>query len=439
MYVRRSFYPLAAFAAIAAILGLIAWGLTRPWGLGLDFANFYDVGHKVLLGEYATLYDHTARIGGQEPLGNMKYLGPPITGWFFTPLPLLSPHAATFCLKLAGAVSVLSGLVLLYRQLRPLADRPEEFLALFWIAAALWQPLWTFLRVGGQTTPFVFLLLVLGHSAHLRRQMAVSAILLSLVVLLKPVFAPLAILLFFTAGNGFRIAALGAAASSIVVSLWIFGWGPHGEFFKALGTQGDRLLEPWMNSSPVSWIVPLLIGIDDYGTAERLAAPVAILVSALRFALAAVLVAVLAGHLRAPLPDRARLHVTFATGLLLVITLSPVIWAHYMMILFLPVAVLLAMRSLLPGRGRAMLAAMLVLGVCQSLIIMRQLQIWLGFDSVAEIAAVSLVKSLPAILMLATWVLCRREIRVMLLRPAWSEVAQGARFAPVRQVSPSIS
>lgn len=428
---RRLISPFASWASMAAILALCLWGLMTPWGLGLDFANFYDIGHKVRLGEYATLYERMAQIGGEKPLGNMKYMSPPITGWFFTPLSLMTPHVATFWLKLAGVLSALGGLVLLYRQVRPLADRPEEFFALFWIAAALWQPLWTFMRVGGQTTPIIFLLLVIGHATYLRRQMAATALIFSFIVLLKPVFAPIAILLFVTSGNSFRMTAICTAAASIVLSLWIFGWGPHGDFLRALGAQGDRLLEPWMNSSPVSWIVPLLIGVDDYGTGAVLAAPAAILISILRFALAAVAIAVMVGHLRSPLPDRARLHLIYATGLLLVIVLSPVIWAHYLMILFPLIAVLIACRSLMPGWGRVLLAAMLILGVFQSFIIMRQLQIRLGFDNAGEVVVFSLLKSLPAILLLCTWVFGRRAIRGMLAQPAWNAVAPGARPAVI--------
>lgn len=429
--------PAAGWAALAAILALNVWGLARPWGLGLDFANFYDIGHKILLGEYSSLYDHMALIGGEEPLGNMKYLSPPITGWFFTPLPLMSPHVATFWLKFSGALSVMAGLWLLFRQLRPLAVRPDEFFALFWIAAALWQPFWTFMRVGGQTTPFVFLLVVIGHATYLRRQMVATALLFSLIVLLKPVFAPIAILLFVTSGNGFRLTAACAAALSIVLSLWIFGWAPHGAFFRALAEQGDRLLEPWMNSSPVSWIVPLLIGADDYERDSFLAAPIATLVAALRMALAAGVIAVLSGHLRRSLPDRARLSLIYNAGLLLVVALSPVIWAHYLMILFPLAAILIAGREHLPGRSRAMLAAVLALGLFQSFIVMRQIQLGLGIDSLGEIVLFALIKSLPAILVLSIWILDRLPVRAIFGQPAWSTVATGA--GPGRASSPDLS
>jgi hypothetical protein len=413
----------AGWAAIAFILALILWGLVTPWGRALDFANFYDIGHKALLGEYDTLYDHTALIGGQEPLGKMKYVSPPITSLFFMPLPLMSPLMATFWFKLLGAVSAVAALVLLYRQIRPIAEPKAEFFALFALASAAWQPLWTFMRVGGQTTPIIFLLLAIGHATYLRRQMVATALLFSLIVLIKPVFAPIAILLFFTSGNRFRITALLAAAVSIVASLMIFGWGPHADFFQALGAQGDRLLEPWMNSSPISWIIPLMVNIDHYGDLGAMPVWAAVVLNAVRLALAAVLVAVMIGQLRAPLPDRARQHAVYVTGLLLVIAVSPVIWAHYMMILFPLIAVLTAGRPELPRIMHGVLALTLVLGLYQSFIVMNQVQKRVGFDTNGEAIIFGLLKSLPAILLCGLWILGRRPIVRILARPAWSSVA----------------
>lgn len=415
--------PIVGWAAILAIGGLVILGLITPWGLGLDFANFYDIGRKARLGEYDTLYDHMALIGGEKPLGNMKYLSPPITSWFFTPLSFMTPHVATFVLKALGAAAVIAGIVLFRRQISPLITERAAFFTLAAVAAALWQPLWTFMRVGGQTTPFCLLLLVLGHGAYLRGRMVSLALILSLIVLIKPVFAPLAILLFVLAGNSFRLTALLAAGLSIVASLAIFGWGPHQAFLDALGGQGDRLLEPWMNSSPVSWVVPILVDAHSFGTIAAMPTTAAILIMALRLALALAILAVMAGHLRAGLPERAGRHVIYMTGLILVIVLSPVIWAHYLMILFPLILVLIAAREDLAPPVRQALWAALALGLAQSFIIMRQIQIKLGFDTSFEMILFGLIKSLPAILICGLWIFGRQSIGRALARPGWDAVA----------------
>lgn len=420
----RFLAPATGWLAILSIFGLIIWGLVTPWGRGLDFANFYDIGHKALLGEFATLYDHEALIGGQPPMGEMKYLSPPITSFLFTPLALLSPLSATFFLKLAGVISVIAGLMLLYRQLQPIAQPKAEYFALFAMAMALWQPLWTFMRVGGQTTPMVFLLLVIGHAAWLRRQMVATAMICSLVVLIKPGFAPIAVLLFLTSDNRFRIAAILAASASIGVSLAIFGWGPHRDFFASIGDQGDRLLEPWMNSSPTSWLVPLLFDVKVYGETGEMPGWVAVVVTAARLALSAALIACLIGYLRRAMTDRARQHAIYITGLLLVIVLSPVVWAHYMMILFPLIAVLLAVRGDLTPWMRGTLWLTLILGLYQSFILMRQVQLAFGFDTNIEATVFGLLKSLPAILLCALWILGRHPIGRILARPEWDNVAR---------------
>lgn len=415
--------PIVGWAAILAIGGLVIVGLITPWGLGLDFSNFYDIGRKARLGEYDTLYDHMALIGGEKPLGNMKYLSPPITSWFFTPLSFMTPHVATFVLKALGAAAVIAGILLFRRQISPLITERAAFFTLAAVAAALWQPLWTFMRVGGQTTPFCLLLLVLGHGAYLRGRMVSLALILSLVVLIKPVFAPLAILLFVLAGNSFRMTALLTAGLSIVASLAIFGWGPHQAFLDALGGQGDRLLEPWMNSSPVSWVVPILVDAQSFGTIAAMPKSAAVLIMAIRLVLALAILAVMVGHLRAGLPERAGRHVIYMTGLLLVIVLSPVIWAHYLMILFPLIMVLIAVCEDLAPLVRQALWVALALGLAQSFIIMRQIQIRLGFDTSFEMILFGLIKSLPAILICGLWIFGRRSIGRALARPEWQSVA----------------
>ena len=415
--------PIVGWAAVLAIGGLVIVGLITPWGLGLDFANFYDIGRKARLGEHDTLYDHMALIGGEKPLGNMKYLSPPITSWFFVPLSFMTPHVATFVLKALGVAAVVAGVVHFRRQISPLITDRAAFFTLAAIAAALWQPLWTFMRVGGQTTPFCLLLLVLGHAAYLRGRAVALALILSLVVLIKPVFAPLAILLFVLAGSRFRMTAVVTACLSIVASLAIFGWGPHRTFLDALGGQGDRLLEPWMNSSPVSWVVPLLVDAQSFGTIAAMPITAAVLIMAMRLALALAILAVMVGHLRAGLPERAGRHVVYMTGLLLVIVLSPVIWAHYLMILFPLILVLIAVREDLAPPVRQVLWLALVLGLVQSFIIMRQIQIRIGIDTSSEMILFGFVKSLPAILLCGLWIFGRRSIGRALARPEWNGVA----------------
>ncbi|MGB5066221.1 MAG: glycosyltransferase family 87 protein, partial [Albidovulum sp.] len=407
-----------SIAAALVIAFLLIWGLVTPWGLGLDFANFYDIGHKTLLGEFDNLYDPLALIGGKEPLGHMKFLGFPIAGYLYTPLAIFTPHTALFLFKLAGSAAVVTGLGLLYRQWRPVADTPATYLAIFLVAAMLWQPFWTFLRVGGQTTPFVFLLLVITHEKYVRNQMIVAALLLSAAVVLKPVFAPMAILLFLLSGNRFRLTALVVMATLGTASLVIYGWTPHAEFLEKLAMQDNRLLGPWMNSGPFSWISGLLIDPAIYGTDTYLQSWQTAPISALRLIAAGVVCYCGLLHLRGDMPGFARRQVIFLTGVMVIFSLSPVLWAHYLMWLFPIIALLIAGRRQLPTAALFLIAVAVILGLFQSYIFLRQLEEFIGFRTVANAAGFGLVKSLPVFLILTVWVVWRREIGRILCDPA---------------------
>ncbi|MCB2095314.1 MAG: DUF2029 domain-containing protein [Rhodobacteraceae bacterium] len=415
---RIPFPRLISALAVLIIALLLVWGLVTPWGLGLDFANFYDIGRKTRLGEFDNLYDAWAPIGGQEPLGHMKFLGFPIAGYLYTPLSLFSPHIAIFVFKLAGSAAVVAGLALLYRQCRPLAARPETYLALFLVAAMFWQPFWTFLRVGGQTTPFAFLLLVIAHGVYVRNRMVAAALLMSAIVVLKPVFAPMAILLFVVSGNRFRLTALIVMAVLTAASLAIYGWAPHAQFLERLAMQDNRLLGPWMNSAPFAWISGLLIDPAIYGSDTYLqswqTAPIRVLRP-----LTAGLVCY-GGYLslRGDLPGHARRQVMFLTGIMVVFSLSAVLWAHYLMWLFPVIALLIAGRRYLPAAALCLLALAIVLGLCQSYILLRQLELHVGFRNYANATGFGLVKSLPVFLILVVWIVWRRDIAQILRDPA---------------------
>ena len=409
--------------ALGLVAALIVWGLAMPWGLGLDFANFYDAGHKASVGDFASLYDPFAMIGGKEPLGHMTFFSAPIVSILLTPMSLLPPHLATFVFKLSGTLAVLAGLVLLYRGSRRLVGAGTEdanaFFVLFALAMLLFQPFWTIYRVGGQTTPFVFLLLVLGHAAYLRGADATTALLFSAVVLIKPALAPAAILLFFLSVARFRVTAIMTAICVSVVSLLAFGLELHTTFVARVLEESSALLPPWKNSSPFSWLVPLFVDPEDYRRAGSVPVLANAVTTGLRLVMALALLWTLRSHLKLPLAGPARRHAIYVTGLMLMLAVSPVVWAHYLMFLFVPLAFLIAGREQLPKAAVATFALSTLLALFQSLIVVQQFEKLLGFDSMLEIVAGGLVKSAPALIFLSGYVILRSEIGRLLNAPGW--------------------
>ncbi len=428
--------PVAGWVAFALIAVIAVYGILRPWGIGLDFANFYDAGSKAALGEFTGLYDSQALIGGKPPLGNMSFFSAPITSYLYAPMAGLSPHAALLLFKLVATASMVVGLVLLYRQSGALAAAGDaERFGLFAVATFLFQPFWTIYRVGGQTTPVVFLLLVIGHGLFLRGRGTAAALAIAAAVLVKPAFAPLAVLMFVMADNRFRLTALATGVLVGALSVAMFGWALHMAFLDRIASESSSLLEPWKNSGPFTWIGAVFTPPGDY--AVKTTAPPALTrgVLALRITALLALLWTLRWQLAQPLAVAARRHAIYVTGLLLIVVLSPVIWAHYLTILFIPLAFLIAGRDTL-GRGvQVTLGIAVAMSLFQNLIFSRQMQDLTGFDQRWEIVAIAAIRSAPALLILCAWLFGRRSIARFLADPGWADAAASSALQPTKDTA----
>src|SRR5262245_33161685 len=203
-------------------------GIIVPAGPGWDFANFYDTGRRVAAGEIQNIYNPDTLIAGEKPQGNMRFWSTPLSALFYVPLSYFSPTGALVIFKIENTLAYFAALALLYLHYRKFAeDLPLaqwQFGAAFAFLSLIYQPFWTVYRVGGQTTPTVFLLLTLALVSYTGGRFFVSALLLVLAAMIKPTFAT--VLLFLAAISGVRflkhtvliVLFLGLA------SLWIMGW-----------------------------------------------------------------------------------------------------------------------------------------------------------------------------------------------------------------------
>ena len=416
--------PAAGWAACALIAGIVLVGLIRPWGIGLDFANFYDAGHKAALGEFAGLYDSQALIGGQPPLSNMAFFSAPITSYLYAPMAALPPQVALLLFKLVATAAMTSGLLLLYRHSGAVAS-PGDItrFGLFAVAALLFQPFWTIYRVGGQTSPVVFLLLVLAHVAFIKGRSVPAALLLAAAVLVKPAFAPLAVLVFALADSRFRVTALMTGIVVAALSLVLFGWDLHAAFLSRIASEAGNLLAPWKNSSPLSWIEALFVTPEAFAAGGAMPTSLARGLLALRVAVAVAVLWTLRWQIVRPLAPAARRHAVFTAGLLLIVTLSPVVWAHYLTILFIPLAYLIAGRETLSPGVRVAVCTAVVLAVFQNLILVRQIEKLSGYDQQWEVVTIAVIRSLPALLFLGIWLFGRQSVARSLARPEWAGAA----------------
>jgi hypothetical protein len=401
-------------------------GLLIPWGIGLDFANFYDAGHKALAGQFADLYDPFAQIDGKKPLGNMSFFSAPLTSYLYTPMAALPPRIALVLFKISGTLALVVALFLLYRHLLPLSGGSRRdhavFFALFSTSVFLFQPFWTIYRIGGQTTPWVFLIFVLALISYSRDEFTKTALLYGLAVLIKPAFAPGAILMFVISGARFRISALLFGAAVAAVSVLLLGWQIHIEFVKKILSEAKIFSDPSNNSSPFSFLEPWFI--DEVGKRlpTNLSDAARTTGNILRLATALALLAGLWAALRLRLPVAARRHAAFHASLLVSLILSPVVWSHYLAMLFPLLAIFIAHHHLLPKGAKFVLALAVFLSFLQNRLISRKIDAWVDFDNFINLTLASLFMSLPILLVLMTMLIWHRAIGQQLISPLWSSI-----------------
>jgi hypothetical protein len=394
---------------------MTSWGVLNTRNLKFDFANFYDAGRRAAAGEFATLYDAKAPIAGQEPFGGMSFYSAPLTSFLFVPMAGLPPFTATFLFKLAGAVAQLAGLWLLWHRAARLSPSDDRSRAVFAALAAVtilgFQPVYSWMFVGGQTTPFVFLFIVLGWIAFLREGHVAAALALSAAVVIKPAFAPLAFVVFVCAPWRFRVAALVTGGAFLALSVALLGIDVHRAFLQMILGKSVDVNAAWQNSNPFSWVEPLL---------PDPAGGVAVRVLQLS-AVAGVALWLVAALLRdGPLP--ARRHAVWSAGILIALTLSPVVWTHYLIALLIPALPLLAQRRylpttmLMPAAGLGLLA----LSAVQNKLVMDKIAAFVSLDDWRAVAVIAFAKSLPMMAALATLLLAAASLAAMLRDPSWA-------------------
>lgn len=407
---------------VALIVLLLIYGISNHRNLKYDFANFYDAGQKAKHSEFSALYDPDALIADKPPFGNMTFFSAPITSYLYVPLAALEPKPAATLFKLAGAIAQSIALALLYLATRPLAgsDSGERrvFTALFCATVLFFQPLYTWMFVGGQTTPFVFLLLVLAWRELLRERMVVAAFCMAAVVVIKPAFAPAAVVLFCTMTNRFRVAALVAGGLFILLSLALLGWDVHKAFLENLLHEGSLGNGGWRNSNPFSWIFTLFSYAANHDFAGLIAARVC------QLSAASALVWLLFSQLHAGLAGPAARHTAFATAVVTTLTLSPTVWSHYLSALLIPLAALIALRRYLPSSAQVLIIALVFLSIFQNFLIKSKLERDFGFNEYPTVLFASLIVSLPALLMIACMIAFRRHIQRALDDDAWQPRTQ---------------
>lgn len=399
----------AGYRVLAWLLGtgliLVAlWASFQGWGLRWDFANFYDAGHRALVGQAGDLYEATRPIAGQPPLGVMRFWGAPLVAGLYAPLALFEPETALLLFKLQNVAMLVIGLALLVRWHLVVRDGvarrvdPRDLVG-FLVLVAVFQPFWTVFVVGGQTMPTVFLLLVLFLVAYPRGHDAVAALLLSLVFLIKPAFVVMLVLLAVTR----CVRLIGWLSLWLAVegalSIALFGWRPNLAFL-AQAVEGLGSSRLWQfNSSVGTLVLNFKLLWPNRAVPEPWAGALASGAVLLRVALGALVVAI-GVRMRAVLRDEAgRRTYVVLLALLFFLFVSEILWEHYLAVLFIPIVHVLARRDRLPPEAIAWVLAAALLCAGQNVLLAMTIDRWLAVDSWLEVVGVGLYKTGPLLVM----------------------------------------
>jgi len=415
---------------LRSTLVLIALGvlvaLMIPAGLQWDFSNFYDAGHKVRTGQIEDLYNAGVEIDGSPPVGDMSFLGTPLSAAFYVPLSWMPPPIALVVFKLQNVLAYLAGLLLLFRFLGRF-DRsdPPGFAALFTFLVLIYQPFWTAFRVGGQTTPTVFLLLVVALLAHVGNRPFYGAMAFALAVTIKPALAPALMLLLLFSGWRYFVWSAAWGTGLLALSVGSMGWEIHAEFLRWVAVEAGRYT-PWIYNSALVGPLDNLRALCEPGGPwgagiDRALGNVMLLI---RLAVLAWFVWLAFAARRGGLRGPAGRFDLFCLALVADLMSAPIVWEHYHGFLFLPLAYFAATRRQFPGRAVGGLWVIFALSVTQNLVLTQAVSRLVTIDRGPELFLAGLVKALPLLLLLVWVWRYRGDWLATYEGEAWREIDQ---------------
>jgi hypothetical protein len=392
-------------------------GVLVPAGLGWDFANFYDAGRRVAAGDIDDLYRPAAPIAGKPPQGTTGFYGTPLSAVFYRPMARLSPETALVWFKIENVAAYAAALLLLFSFYRVFAAAngvsAERFAAWFTGLCLIFQPFWTVFRVGGQTTPTVFLLVAMATILHTNARFWGSAICLVIAVLIKPAFAPILIFLLCTSGLAFLWRTTVVGALTGLLSLALLGWQAHLDFLMLLRESARSTWRWYYNSSTFVLLDNIKQGLgrgDDDPTfaALTIALQISVIIGVLWLTVRAH-----RQHWSAP----AMRHFDANVAILLFLWWSRTVWEHYLAVLFVPLLYIVANPARFSRGARGVVMAIVGLSLFQNLIFTTWLRSF-GVASLPALLAVALLKTGP--LLLTMFLVMRYQRELFDSYAAWS-------------------
>jgi hypothetical protein len=398
-------------------------GIIVPAGLGWDFANFYDAGRRIAAGQSEDLFDAARLIDGAAPQGTMYFWGTPISAFLYVPLSWFPAETALVLFKIQNVLAFAAAFGVLFAFCQAFLpdsrSARSEFAAVFAFLCLIYQPFWTVFRVGGQTTPTVFLLLALGIVLHTHARFWGSALCVVVATLIKPAVAPALLFLLCVSGLSFLRKTVVILSVVGLTSLALLGWPVHLAFLTFV-RGGVQSTYPWYYNSS------LYILVDNLRTAVGSQADAGVyrlLLAGLTYGVKATVLATvvfLTVKSRAQgWSDAARRHFDFVMAILFFLLWSLTVWEHYLAVLFIPLVYVVAAREYFSRRALVIVGSIFVLSLGQNLILTDLLRSRLTFDSLVALLGIALFKSGPLLLTLVFLLRHHAELFRSYAAPAW--------------------
>lgn len=399
-------YHLFVWASLGLTLVVCIIGIIVPAGLGWDFANFYDAGRMVVAGQLDSLLKtDKGLIAGQPPQGSLDFWGTPISAWLYAPLSRFTPETALIIFKVQNVLAYAAALLLLFFHARRFTRADElsrwRFAVLFAGMVLLYQPFWTVFRVGGQTTATVLLLLCAALIAHGRLRFSGSSLLFVAAIMVKPALATGLLFLMLVSPRVFALYTLAWLGVFGIVSIAVMGWDIQIEFVTKMLT-GAGLTSHWSNSSSIYSAFSALQTLFQQQGAGVKDSVFSMLQLLTKLCVVITFVYVVVKSRHKLVTETARAHFNFLLAILFFLLISQTLWEHYLSFMFIPLACLLAAAPCMSRAQHWMLCLLIVSLPLQNLILVRLLQDWLAFDSLAQLLPVLLLKTAPLWL---TWIM----------------------------------
>jgi len=211
-------------------------------------------------------------------------------------------------------------------------------------------------------------------------------------------------LLIYTIGIGVTLAAM---------SIVLMGWGTHEAFLRyALSEQATS----WATNSSLTVALDNLRGMLR-PRPEPL--PYVIMSAMIRLGVSGLLIGLFLRYRSRISSEPARRHLDFVLSITSCLLVMPVVWGHYLSLLFIPLSYCLAVSTALPRTARWLLGAILVASLAQSVNVVAQIQAMIVVNTWPEMLAVGLLKSLPLGLTAFLLLRYRKELVQTYVSPQW--------------------